>query len=245
MLREVDDAVRQDRYSDFAQRFGIPLIVLLVLVLAAFAGWLFWQSRQEGEMERRSEALIGALDQIEAGNLDTGGELLEPLATGDAAGPQSAARMLQAGIALEQGRADDAARLFAAVGADEDAPAALRDLATIREVATRFDSLPPQQVINRLEGLAVPGNPFFGSAAELVAMAHLEAGNTQRAGNLFAEIAKAGDVPDSLRSRARQIAGQLGVDAIVDVEALLAQQGAGAATGPSAGAVQQTPEATR
>nr|WP_232366672.1 tetratricopeptide repeat protein [Alteripontixanthobacter muriae] len=240
MLREVDDAVRQDQYSQFAQRFGIPLIILLVLALAAFAGWLYWQNRQEAAMEQRSEALIGALDQVEAGNLDTGAELLDPLASGDAAGPQSAARMLQAGIALEQGRAGDAAQLFAAVGADAEAPAALRNLATIREVATRFDSLPPQQVIERLESLAVPGNPFFGSAAELVAMAHLEAGNTQRAGNLFAEIAKAEDVPDSLRSRARQIAGQLGVDAIVDVEALLEQQGAGAAA-----AAQQAPQAAQ
>lgn len=240
MLREVDDAVRQDQYAHFAQRFGIPLIILLVLALAAFAGWLYWQNRQEAAMEQRSEALISALDQVEAGNLDTGAELLDPLANGDSAGPQSAARMLQASIALEQGRADDAAQLFAAVGADPEAPAALRNLATIREVATRFDSLPPQQVIDRLEGLAVPGNPFFGSAAELVAMAHLEAGNTQRAGNLFAEIAKAEDVPDSLRSRARQIAGQLGVDAIVDVEALLEQQGAGAAA-----AAQQAPQAAQ
>ena len=240
MLREVDDAVRQDQYAHFAQRFGIPLIILLVLALAAFAGWLYWQNRQEAAMEQRSEALISALDQVEAGNLDTGAELLDPLANGDSAGPQSAARLPQAGTPLEQGRADDAAQLFAAVGADPEAPAALRNLATIREVATRFDSLPPQQVIDRLEGLAVPGNPFFGSAAELVAMAHLEAGNTQRAGNLFAEIAKAEDVPDSLRSRARQIAGQLGVDAIVDVEALLEQQGAGAAA-----AAQQAPQAAQ
>ena len=44
-------------------------------------------------------------------------------------------------------------------------------------------------------------------------------------GALFAQIAKDQTAPESVRSRARQMAGVLGVDAIEDVEALLAEQG--------------------
>jgi hypothetical protein len=62
-------------------------------------------------------------------------------------------------------------------------------------------------------------------------MAHLEAGNKAEAGKLFADIAKDEDQPESLRSRARQMAGLLGVDAIVDVEKLLEAQGVGASGG--------------
>jgi hypothetical protein len=57
--------------------------------------------------------------------------------------------------------------------------------------------------------------------ADSVAMAQLEAGNKAEAGRLFADVSKDEEQPETLRSRARQMAGLLGVDAIVDVEKLL------------------------
>ena len=100
-----------------------------------------------------------------------------------------------------------------------------RDVATVRMVALQFDKLPPQQVIDRLKPLAVPGGPWFGSAGEMVAGAYLKLNRPQEAGKLFAAIARDMKVPDSLRARAIQMAGSLGVDAV--------QQG------PAAGATQE------
>jgi hypothetical protein len=104
-------------------------------------------------------------------------------------------------------------------------PQGLRDLALLREVATNFDDREPADVIAKLSALAQPGNAFFGSAAELTAIAHLEAGNRAEAGQLFAAIAKDDTVSESLRDRALQMTGQLGVDAVDDVDALLEDQG--------------------
>jgi hypothetical protein len=78
-------------------------------------------------------------------------------------------------------------------------------------------------VVDRLKPLAVPGNPWFGSAGELVGMAYLRQGKNDLAGPLFAAIAKDESVPASLRSRTRQLAGLLGYDAVVDVDAALAE----------------------
>ena len=58
-----------------------------------------------------------------------------------------------------------------------------------------------------------------------VAHAYLDQDKRAEAGALFAQIAKDQTAPESVRSRARQMAGVLGVDAIEDVEALLAEQG--------------------
>ncbi len=128
-------------------------------------------------------------------------------------------------------------QLFQQVADDADAPSELRDLARIRAVAATFDTREPEDVIAALKPLAVPGNAWFGSAGELVAMAHLEQGQTKQAGTLLAAIAKDDTVPESLRSRARQVAGQLGVDAIEDVDELLRAAGidAAAEAPPSAG----------
>ena len=240
LLREVDDAYRQGQYTDFAQKYGKPLLALLVVGLAAFGGYLFWDSRQDAAMERESEQIVAALDQMQAGNFDTAQTTLAEVAKSDFGGPASVARLLQAGIAADRGRPEEAARIFASVAADEDAPEQLRNLATIRELSLTFDDTEPAQIIARLQPLAVPGNPWFGSAGELVAMAYLEQGNEKQAGTLFAEISKSEDVPNSLRSRSRQMAGVLGVDAIEDVEELLEDQLGDAGAEQQAGAIDAT-----
>lgn len=233
-MREVDEAVRQDQMSEFANKYGKPLIAAIILGLAAFGGYLYWDGLQQAKMEENSEVLTSALDQLEAGNLETATTTLAPLIGESGSGAKAAAQLLQGGIAQEQGKAAEAARVFASVAADLDAPKVLRDLATIREIAATYDTRDPAEVIERLKPMAVPGNAWFGSAGEMVAMAYLEQGKRAEAGTLLAEIAKNDDVPESLRSRTRQLAGLLGVDAIEDVDEILEEIGANEAAAPAA-----------
>ncbi len=231
LLREVDDAVRQDQYSNAAKKYGVPAIAVLVLGLAAFGGYLFWQGQTAAGDEKRSEQLVQALDQIEAGNLKSGADALEPLITDGSGGTKAAAQMLKASLVLEQGRKAEAVGLFAALADDSSAPDAYRSVARIREVASNFDAMKPADVIAKLKPLAVADTPFFGSAGELVGIAYMEQGKNAEAGALFASIARDESVPESLRNRARQMSGLLGVDAIVDVDDVL---GDNVTTGPAA-----------
>jgi hypothetical protein len=223
LLREVDEAVRQEETAQFAQRYGKMLVAALVLFLAAFGGWLFWQDHREGQLEEGSEEFVGALDELQAGNVDTADRELAVIAGDGAAAAEAGARILQAGIAANKGEAAQAAEMLFALAADEDAPQVYRDLAAIRGVAADYDRMEPQAVIDRLKPLAVPGNPWFASAAELVAMAYMRQGKRELAGPLFAAIAQDEEAPQTLRSRARQMSGLLGVDAIEDVDDTLAQ----------------------
>lgn len=221
LLREIDDAVRQDQYADFAKHYGKLMIGVVAAGLLALAGYLFWDSQQEAAKEKDSEALVAALDQLEAGNLETAsGQLDELIASGNGAAKTNA-QMLKAGIALEQGRNAEAAEIFEAIVSDENAAQALRDLALVRAITATFDNRKPEDIIARLQTMATPGHAFFGSAGELTAFAYLKQNKPEEAGALFAQIAKDKDVPESLRSRARQRAGVLGVDAIEDVEEVL------------------------
>jgi hypothetical protein len=53
-------------------------------------------------------------------------------------------------------------------------------------------------------------------------MAHVKAGQPKQAGPLLVAIAKDKNLPESLRSRARSMAGLLGFDAVEDGAALAA-----------------------
>lgn len=231
LMREIDEAVRQDDATLFMKKYGPTLGVALVAVLAGLFVWWYFDSTGEAELERQSETIIAALDSTDARDFDGADERVATLIDEGEPGARTAARFLQAANALEQGEQSRAIELYAAISTDPDAPQPLRDLARIREVAASFDTLEPGEVISRLEGLATPGNPFFGSAGELVAIAQLEAGNEREAGIMFANIARDEELPETLRGRARQMAGLLGVNAIEDVDQLLQDEGIVAAEG--------------
>lgn len=221
LMREIDDAVRQDQYADFAKNYGKPLIGVVVAGLLAFGGYLFWSSQNEAGLEEQSDAFVSAIDKLDSGNNADASAALDPVIADGPAGTKAAAQMLKAGIAAQDGKTAEAAAGFAAIANDEAAPPALRDLARIREVATNYGELGAEEVVARLKPLAEPGNPFFGSAGELVAHAYLDQGKRDEAGVLFGEIARNEDVPQSIRDRARDMAGQLGVDAIGDADEFL------------------------
>lgn len=217
-LREVDEAVRQDQLEGFMTKYGKPLLAAIVLGLAAFAGWLYWSHHRTKNFEERAEAYVQALDSVQAGNLDAAKAKLAPIAALDASDANAtSARLMLAGIALQQNRKPDALKLYRQIADDTAAPQPMRDLANVRAVGADFDAMKPQDVVDRLKPLAAPGNPFFGVAGELVGMAYLKQGREDQAGPLFGAIAKDEDVDEGLRSRARQLAAVLGVDAVADV----------------------------
>lgn len=214
LLREVDEAVRQEEMLGIARNYGVPIAGAVVLGLAALGGYLYWQNYQRQQAGELAERYTVAMDRLDAGAAEDARKELAGLAGETSGAAKASAQLSQAAILLGQGKQPEAIKGFAAVAADADAPKPFRDLALIREIATGFDALPPQQVIDRLKPLAVPGNPWFGSAGELVGLAYLKQDKPQLAGAMFAAMAKDKGVPKSIASRARQLAGQLGVDTV-------------------------------
>jgi hypothetical protein len=223
LLREVDEAVRKDQLDSVVKRYGWAIAGALVVGLAAFGGWLYWSDHREGQIEERSEKLIAAFDKLEAGQVAQAGDDLAALSEEGSSATAISAKLARAGIALRDNRKAEAIALYESIAGDDAAPKPHRDLATIRAVAAQFDDLEPQRVIDRLKPLATPGNPWFGSAGELVAHAYLKQGKQDLAGPLFAAVAQDENVPQTLRSRTRQLAGLLGYDAVADVDRTLAE----------------------
>lgn len=213
LLREVDEAVRQDRLMGFWRRFGWWIVAAVVLGLAAFGGWLYWnhhQKQESGAIAEKAQEIIRTAAQGKTPDA----KALEEIASAPQPGYRALAMLTMAGQAAEAGDVKRAAQLYGEMAADDTLAQPYRDLATIRRVAVSFEDMKPQQVIDTLKPLAVEGNPWFGSAGEMTAIAYMKMGKKDVAGPIFAAIAKDGQVPETLRARARQMAGLMGIDAV-------------------------------
>lgn len=213
-LREVDEALRKEEALALWRRWGVAIIAAIVLGLAAFGGWLWWQSHRENVAGEQGVRFNQAMDDLGANQAAKAEPVLAGLARDGTEGYAALARFTQADIALQKDDLKGAAKLFGEVAADGGTAQPLRDLALVRQTLAEYDSLQPQMVIDRMRPLAVKGNPFFGSAGEMTAVAHLRMGRRDLAGRLFGEIARDEAVPSSIRQRAVQMAGVLGVDAV-------------------------------
>ncbi|GAA0733818.1 tetratricopeptide repeat protein [Sphingomonas japonica] len=212
--REVDEELRRDQVASIGKRYGLLILGLIVLALVAFGGWQWWQHAQAQAAAKQGEQLSAALDSLGKNQPKAAAAPLAELAGSDVEGYRAMAKFTQADILLQADNLKGAAAKFAEVAQDSALPQPFRDLALIRQTQAEFDTLQPNAVIARLSGLAAPDSPWLGSAGEMVAVSYLALGKRAEAGKLFGTIARTDGVPETIRQRAVQMAGVLGVDAV-------------------------------
>jgi hypothetical protein len=214
--REVDEELRRDQMASVWKRYGWAIVGGVVLLLAIIAGIIWWQNRQQARAGEQGETLTAIFQDIQAGKTKEAEPRLDTLAKDGTSGYRAAALLTKADLAIQNGNDAAAVAAFREVAGNEDFAEPFRNVALIRQTTLEFDALPPAQVIQRMQPLAVAGSPWFGSAGELIGLAHLKAGRNDQAARVFAAMAKDKALPPSLRSRAVQMAGALGVDATQD-----------------------------
>ncbi len=211
-LREVDEELRRDQAISLWQRWGRWAIGGVVLGLAAFGGFLLWQNYTVSNAGVEGEKLTQALDKLDAGKVDGVKPDLEALGKSNVEGTRAAAKLTLAALAMKNGDLKGAAALYAGVAADTSLAKPYRDLATIRQTAAEFDTIKPEAVVMRLQPYAVAGNPWFGSAGEMTALAYVKMSKPDMAGKIIAAMLKDETVPETIRSRIVQIGETMGID---------------------------------
>ncbi len=211
-LREVDEQVRLDTAARFWKRWGRVLIGAILAALIALAGYLWWQNSVKEAAGADGVKLSLAIDDLAENRLPKAEAELKTIANSPAPGYRAMSKLALAATMLAKNDVKGAAAAYAAIAGDTSLAQPFRDVALIRQTASEFDTLKPEQVVDRLKPLAIAGKPWFGSAGEMTAIAYLKMNKPREAGAMLAAIAKDEGVPESIRSRSVQLASVLGVD---------------------------------
>jgi hypothetical protein len=210
-LREVDDELRREQMTTLWQRYGRIGIGAIGLMLALLAAFLWWRAESQKKADARGEQMSAALADIQANRKADAGIKLTSLAEGSG-GYKTSALFAKAALAADSGDKKAAIALYAGVAADDKAPQPYRDLALIRQTAIEYDMMKPADVVARLRPLSVEGQPWFGTAGEMTAVAYLDMKRPAEAGRMLAAVSRDQQVPESLRGRAKRLAAALGAD---------------------------------
>lgn len=242
--REVDEELRRDQLSRTWERHRWLIIGGVTLLLAAVAGFLWWQNHRQAQAASQAEALTDVVEKMRADERRKGNpQQAEPniglLEQSKIDGYRAAGLFSRANLMIENGNVPGAVQVLQGIAADEGLAEPYRHAALVRQTALEFDRLQPAQIIQRLQPLAQRGQPWFGSAGELVAFAHVRNSRPDLAGPIFLAIAADETVPEQIRSRAVQMAGALGMDVPQAASAAAAAQPSPQPAAPAAPATKE------
>lgn len=209
-IREVDEAVRQDRWLKLWQQYGAYVIGAALAIVIGTAAGVGWRAWQESQRQAEAEAYMAATELLREGRAAEAAAAFEALARDADSGYAVLAR-LQAAQAL--GEAGDTAGkldVLEQLAGDGAAAPLYRDLGELLAAQAQFGESSPDDLTSQLAALTDADNPWRYSALELSALAQLRAGDTEAARATLTQLVDDPRTPPSLSRRAAELLSALG-----------------------------------
>jgi hypothetical protein len=201
-FREVDEAVRQDRYKKLWDQYGIYLLgaaALFVLVVAGYKGLAYWQEKQAQEAGVKFTQALSVEDGPDAAKAR---EMLSALAAQGPEGYRVLARFRLAAADAKAGETDKAVRAYDTLAKDPSVDPILQGQAKLQAAALRLDQADYAEMEDRLQGLVDSNSAWRFSARELLGLSAYRLKNMRDAEKQFSALVGDQGTPPNLRERA-------------------------------------------
>lgn len=176
IFNEVDEALRREQFKKLWERYGVLIIALAVLFVAAVGGWRayqWWEAKKAAEAGSAFEAAIVLSTQGQHQEAETA---FAKIATDGTANYRALAKLREAAeLALRDPKA--AVALYDSVAADRSLDQMQRDLAALRAAYLLADTASYDELKARIETLTANDRAFRHSARSLLALSAWRADN--------------------------------------------------------------------
>jgi len=200
IFHEVDEEVRREQLKKLWERYGnfaIALAVLVVMAVAAWRGYDYWQTKKAAEIGTQFDAASMLSEQ---GKHEEAEKAFAKISAEGTAGYRLLARLREA-AELATRDPKGAVALYDEIAASSATGQPLQDLAALRAAMILVDSAPLDEITRRLEPLAQAGAPFRHSARELMALAAWRAGDKAAMRKWSDLIRTDPETPGTIRNR--------------------------------------------
>ncbi len=204
VFREVDEEVRREQLKKLWERYGhyaVALAVLVVLGVAAWRGYSWWEAKKSSEAGAAFEAAITLSD---AGKHAEADAAFAKIADDGSSGYRSLAR-LRAATELAQTDPKAAVAAFEKISNDSSNTPVVRDLAALRAGGLLVDAANYPDAQRVLEPLTASDRTFRHTARELLAVASWRQGDGPGTKRWFDMMATDPLTPSATRTRAEML----------------------------------------
>ena len=201
-IREVDDAVRQERYKALWDKFGVYVIGLALALIIGVAAYNIWKYVKESEAETAGDAFTAALALKNANEQEKATEAFDELVKDGPSGYAVLSRFQLASSQAKAGDTDKAVESYEALAKDRRVDAILKGLATLQAATLRLDQADYAEMQKRLDGLAGGKSSWRYSAKELLGLSAYQNGDLKAAEDRFSALLVDAGTPRNMRDRA-------------------------------------------
>jgi hypothetical protein len=200
IFQEVDEEVRREQFKKLWERYQVFVLAAAVLVVLSVAGWRtydWWETKKAAEAGAAFEAAIALSEQ----NKHAEAEAAFSKIAQDSTTTYRTLALMRAAAELAQTDPKAAVAAYDKITANASVGLELRDLAGLRAGALLMDSGAFADARQRFEPLAGGDHTFRHTARELLALAAWRAGDTAAAKNWIEMISTDPGTPPDERNR--------------------------------------------
>ena len=208
---EVSEDLRAERARALLRRYGIVLVGLMLLTLAAVGLYDYWDRQTTQVSNATADRFIAAQDsaahQTGSGHPPPANvtKAFADIAATAPAGYSVLARLQLAALEWDAGRHDSAVAAWKQVAADSAAPTLLRQLATLTSAQHQVDTGDAQAIKIQLAPLLEPTSQWRALAEQVTALLDIRLGRMPEAKAIMKSLTTDPQAPEGVRTMAQDL----------------------------------------
>ena len=205
LFKEIDEELRQESYAKLWEKYGNYLIgaaVLVVLIVASYQGWEHYKENKSSEDSALYEKALNALGEEKK---EEALSILTRLTEDGSKGYAMLSRLTHAGLVGRTGDKSAADGAYLLIADDPNVSIVFRNLAIILSTMHNIDKGVSIKTTERIKKLTSASSAWRHTAKELLALIEKRNGNSNKANQLFQELADDVTAPASIRARAAEM----------------------------------------
>jgi hypothetical protein len=206
-IKEVTEEVQNDELKVLWNKYGIFVILFVVLAVCAAVGFETIKGWRDAQYQAKTESYMAALQNAE--NTENTLKALEKIASGNNGIYSELAKIQIAGVLAEQNRIQEAEDMLQAIAQDDELSPRITHLAALKLATFKLDTAPREELETLLTPLVDAHDSWTPLASEMLAMVAIRDGDMPKAREIYENLMQNPDVSQNFKSRIQDMLSAL------------------------------------